>query len=418
METGGNSLPSGADGSKRKVCYFYHPEIGNHNFGGQHLMKPHRIRMTHALLKHYGLLQQMKVLTPKLARKKDLLRFHADDYVSFLQRTTPKVQKELAEQLSRFNIGPDCPVFDNLYSFCQTYTGGSIGGAVQLNHGRYDIAVNWAGGMHHAKISEASGFCYVNDIVLAILELLSVHERVLYVDIDVHHGDGVEEAFCLSERVMTVSFHKYDGDYFPGSGNIRDIGYGMGKYYALNVPLDDGMDDESYQSLFKPIISKTMEVFRPGAVVLQCGADSLSRDKLGCFNLTVKGHAECVKFMRSFNVPLLLLGGGGYKISNVARCWCYETGVALGIEVDGQIPRHDFYNHYGPNYTLHISPSNMKNKNSQKNLDKIRAEILQNLSRLSHAPSLQFQERPPDAELPEEDEDDIDERKDDIDIDY
>jgi histone deacetylase 1/2 len=144
------------------------------------------------------------------------------------------------------------------------------------------------------------------------------------VDIDIHHGDGVEEAFYTTDRVMTVSFHKF-GDYFPGTGDIRDVGHSKGKYYSLNVPLDDGIDDESYQSLFKPIMGKVMEVFNPGAVVLQCGADSLSGDRLGCFNLSIRGHAECVRFMRSFNVPLLLLGGGGYTIRNVARCWCYEV---------------------------------------------------------------------------------------------
>ncbi|XP_010266328.1 PREDICTED: histone deacetylase 19 isoform X2 [Nelumbo nucifera] len=324
MEIGGNSLQSGPDAVKRKVSYFYDPEVGNYYYGQGHPMKPHRIRMTHALLAHYGLLQHMQVLKPFPARDRDLCRFHADDYVAFLRNITPETQQDQIRQLKRFNVGEDCPVFDGLYSFCQTYAGGSVGGAVKLNHGLCDIAVNWAGGLHHAKKCEASGFCYVNDIVLAILELLKQHERVLYVDIDIHHGDGVEEAFYTTDRVMTVSFHKF-GDYFPGTGDIRDIGYGKGKYYSLNVPLDDGIDDESYQSLFKPIIGKVMEVFRPGAVVLQCGADSLSGDRLGCFNLSIRGHAECVRYMRSFNVPLLLLGGGGYTIRNVARCWCYEA---------------------------------------------------------------------------------------------
>ncbi|KAL2453653.1 Histone deacetylase 19 [Abeliophyllum distichum] len=188
---------------------------------------------------------------------------------------------------------------------------------------------------------------------------------------------------------MTVSFHKF-GDYFPGTGDIRDIGFGKGKCYALNVPLDDGIDDESYQSLFKPIMSKVMEVYRPGAVVLQCGADSLSGDRLGCFNISVKGHAECVRFMRSFNVPLLLLGGGGYTIR-----------VALGIEVDDQVPEHEYIEYFGPDYSLHVAPSNMENKNSCEMLDEIRARLLDNLSRLQHAPSVQFQEQPPDTEIPE-----------------
>jgi histone deacetylase 1/2 len=152
-------------------------------------------------------------------------------------------------------------------------------------------------------------------------------QRVLYVDIDVHHGDGVEEAFYTTDRVMTVSFHKY-GDFFPGTGHIKDIGVGKGKNYALNIPLKDGMDDECFRALFRPLIQKVMEVYQPDAVVLQCGADSLSGDRLGCFNLSVKGHADCLRFIRSFNVPLMILGGGGYTIRNVARCWCYEVSLS------------------------------------------------------------------------------------------
>ena len=100
-------------------------------------------------------------------------------------------------------------MFDGLFDFCQISAGGSVAGAIKLNHGLSDIAINWAGGLHHAKKSEAAGFCYINDIVLGILELLKYHQRVLYVDIDIHHGDGVEEAFFTSDRVMTFSIHKY-----------------------------------------------------------------------------------------------------------------------------------------------------------------------------------------------------------------
>ncbi|KAF2286354.1 hypothetical protein GH714_015243 [Hevea brasiliensis] len=145
---------------------------------GKVTRSPHSIRMTHALLAHYGLLQHMQVLKPFPARDRDLCRFHADDYVYFLRSITPETQQDQLRQLKRFNVGEDCPVFDGLYSFCQTYAGGSVGGAVKLNHGLCDIAINWAGGLHHAKKCEASGFCYVNDIVLAILELLKQHEFI------------------------------------------------------------------------------------------------------------------------------------------------------------------------------------------------------------------------------------------------
>lgn len=172
--------------------------------------------------------------------------------------------------------------------------------------------MNWSGGLHHAKRSEASGFWYINDIVLGILELLKYHARVMYIDIDIHHGDGVEEAFYVSHRVMTVSFHKF-GDFFPGTGDTTDVGASEGKYYAVNVPLNDGMDDDLFAALFKPIIARCIEVYRPGAVVLQCGADSLAGDRLGKFNLSIKGRAACAQFVKPFNIPMLVLRGEGIQ---------------------------------------------------------------------------------------------------------
>jgi histone deacetylase 1/2 len=206
-------------------------------------------------------------------------------------------QLDLAQAKARFNIDDDCPVFPGIYQFCQLSAGGSIKGARLLNNRECDIAINWAGGLHHAKKDSASGFCYVNDIVLAILELLKVHKRVLYVDIDVHHGDGVEEAFFTTDRVMTVSLHKF-GNFFPYSGDLTDVGGGRGRGYSLNVPLHDGVDDVGYVSIFAPLMNQIMNFYDPEAVVLQCGADSLSQDWLGPFNLTLDGHAYCVEFFR------------------------------------------------------------------------------------------------------------------------
>lgn len=145
-----------------------------------------------------------------------MTKFHSDDYIRFLRSIRPDNMSEYNKQMQRFNVGEDCPVFDGLYEFCQLSAGGSVAAAVKLNKQASEICINWGGGLHHAKKSEASGFCYVNDIVLGILELLKYHQRVLYIDIDVHHGDGVEEAFYTTDRVMTVSFHKY-GEYFPGN---------------------------------------------------------------------------------------------------------------------------------------------------------------------------------------------------------
>jgi histone deacetylase 1/2 len=172
----------------------------------------------------------------------------------------------------KFNVGEnDCPCFPGLFEFSQISAGGSLDAAIKLNHKSADICINWAGkefmcvnslgGLHHAKKMEASGFCYVNDIVLAILELLKYHNRVLYIDIDVHHGDGVEEAFYCTNRVMTVSFHRY-GDFFPGTGDVKDTGHGEGQHYALNVPLNQGIDDDSYYHLFKTVRNQESHSYR------------------------------------------------------------------------------------------------------------------------------------------------------------
>jgi histone deacetylase HOS2 len=149
---------------------------------------------------------------------------------------------------------------------------------------------------------------------------LSFHPRVLYIDIDIHHGDGVQEAFYLSNRVLTVSFHKFHGDFFPGTGAVDEIGNGLGKYFSLNVPLQDGIDDESYISLFKAVMEPTITTFRPSSIVLQCGADSRGADRLGAFNLSIAAHGECVRFIKSFGLPLMVLGGGGYTIRCVSCC--------------------------------------------------------------------------------------------------
>jgi len=290
-----------------------------------------------------------------------MTQFHTDEYVDFLQKVTPDNMDNFSKEQGKYNVGDDCPVFDGLFEFCGISAGGSMEGAARLNRGKCDVAVNWAGGLHHAKKSEASGFCYINgvyhwhmaydfvritdpyaDIVLGILELLRFKSRVLYIDIDVHHGDGVEEAFYATDRVMTVSFHKY-GEYFPGTGELRDIGVGTGKHHAINFPLRDGIDDKSYKSIFEPVIGKVMECYRPEAVVLQCGGDSLSGDRLGCFNLSMKGHANCVNFVKSFNLPTMILGGGGYTMRNVSRTWAYETGRLVGQDLGPELPYTDYY---------------------------------------------------------------------------
>ncbi len=195
---------------------------------------------------------------------------------------------------------------------------------------------------------------------------------------------------------MTCSFHK-SGAFFPGTGLRSDQGKGKGKGYAVNVPLHTGLTDDSFKSIFEPVCcilychfayqlcslkvaSKILEVFQPAVVVLQCGADSLSGDRLGCFNISMQGHANCVKFFRDRNIPLILLGGGGYTIKNVARTWAYETACALGIEdtLGDFLPWHNHFECFGPRYRLEVATHNADDENLKDNyLDQVRCASLE-----------------------------------------
>ncbi|KAH8101831.1 histone deacetylase RPD3 [Cristinia sonorae] len=382
--------------SKRRVAYYHDPDVGAFTYGLGHPMKPQRMRITHELVSAYGMLDHMQVLRAKRASAEEMTRFHTDEYIHFLSRVIPETAEEMTFHGTRFLMGDDNPPFEGVFDFCALSAGGSIEAGQRLASGATDIAINWAGGLHHAKKREASGFCYVNDIVLGILELLRVFPRVLYIDIDCHHGDGVEEAFYTTDRVMTCSFHKF-GEYFPGTGTQDDRGRGAGKGYAVNVPFKDGLTDDAFKSVFEPVITKIMDVFQPSAIVLQCGADSLAGDKLGCFNITMQGHANCVQFVRKLNVPLMILGGGGYTVKNVARAWVYETACALGIEdtIDFNLPWHEYFEWFGPRYRLEVLANNMDDLNvKDKSLDKVRETTLRQLSELIPVPSVGLHDVP------------------------
>jgi hypothetical protein len=232
-------------------------------------------------------------------------------------------------------------------------------------------------------------------------EIFRVHARVLYIDIDIHHGDGVQEAFYNSNRVLTVSFHKYFNDFFPGTGHIDEVGHSLGKYFSLNVPLQDGIDNESYVALFKAIMEPTITTFQPSAIVLQCGADSLGCDRLGCFNLSISAHGECVRFIKAFGLPLIVLGGGGYTIKNVSRCWTYETAVILDLHQDlpNSLPHTAYDDFFAPDWKLHpdlvAGRTRFENLNTKQGLEKIRIGILERLRYMHGAPSVGMVEIPP-----------------------
>ena len=347
----------------KKVAYIYDETIGLHNYGRGHPMNPIRISMTHSLVKSFNLDKEMDLYLPTRTK----LTYHPQEYIA---------------NLSLIEETDDCPTFHGIVDFVERYSSASINAAQLINSGEYDRVINWSGGLHHAHKNEPSGFCFSNDIVMAIQELLCKHQRVIYIDIDVHHGDGVEEAFYDNDRVLTVSFHKHGEGFFPNTGDLI-----ISNKKAVNVPLQNGMTDEAYKYIYEPIIENCMKRFDPDVVVFQSGADSLAEDKLGVCALSISGHANCLKYMLRFKKPILLLGGGGYTIHNVARCWAYETSIFIEKEiVNDNIPMKDtFINHYGPDYKLvpELLSKHRINFNGKRYLDNIMSFIQEKIDQFN-----------------------------------
>ncbi|EOA25365.1 hypothetical protein CARUB_v10018697mg [Capsella rubella] len=395
------SLATGPDGRKRRVSYFFEPEFGQPK-------EPFASHIAHNLIFKHGLQHHMEINRPILAGASDFLRFHTRDYVQFLASAKPMSLKDRSGYIdaTRFfsnnvalaRYGPYGPVFHSIFDYCCAYVGCSLSAAAKLNRRESDIAINWSGGMHRAKNDKGSEFCFVNDVVLGILELLKAFQRVLYIDIGCRRGDGVEEAFYDTDRVMTVSFHTDQDTYtfFQRSEDRREL-------YTLNAPLKNHLKDKSLRNLFRPVITKAMEVYQPEVIVLQCGADSLADDMAPKFNLKIKGHGDCLQFIRSFNVPLMVLGGGGYHFELAARCWCYETAIAVGVgeQLENDLKVNEF--HYKPNYKEDL--------NTPRDIELIRNGLLRQLSQIIHVPSVQFQNTPPTSQATEPAEVDMEKRQ-------
>jgi histone deacetylase 8 len=234
--------------------------------------------------------------------------------------------------------------------------------------------------------SLASGFCIVNDVVLGIEVLLERFRRVLYVDIDIHHGDGVEAAFESTSSVTTLSFHRHEVGFFPGTGKVSDIGKGKGKYHSINVPLDKGLSPSTFVNVFETVFTAVFQKICPDVIVMQTGVDSMNKDPLGDWNLDVRAIGEAVSLVHSTKVPLLLLGGGGYNSQNCAKAWAYCTGVVSGIQLSNEIPEHEHWPEYAPDFELHTQVSLVQDENliGSKLKDTI-SLVLHNIAQLPSA---------------------------------
>ncbi len=321
-----------------KTAFIYSDDFAKYDYGQGHPLKPFRLKLTYELMKAYGLLSlpNTSFVKAKPATEKDLLLYHAKDYINILKAANGGLELPGEE---RYGLGfGDNPVFEGVFDWSRLVTGASLQAARLVDSGDVSIAFNISGGLHHALASRASGFCYINDPVIVISSLLKKGRRVAYIDIDAHHGDGVQEAFYLTDKVLTISIHESGNYLFPGTGFENEIGENEGKGYSVNVPMPPSSDDELFVYAFSEVVPPLIGRFRPDIVVVQLGVDSFSTDPLAHLNYTTNGFCQVVSKMKEISPRLIALGGGGYEIANVARAWTLAWAIMNDADIRDELP--------------------------------------------------------------------------------
>jgi acetoin utilization protein AcuC len=322
-----------------KTALVHSDEWRRFDYGPEHPLRMERLGLTWSLMEAYGLtsLPRSRVVTPAPAEIDAIAAFHTRDYIEILRAVDAG---DWVPHAARYGLGPgDNPIFPGLWDLARVCAGGSLLAAALVAEGEADRAFHFAGGLHHAMPDRASGFCYVNDAVLAIMALRRRGWRVAYVDIDAHHGDGVQFAFYDDPNVLTISSHERGDRLFPGTGFVDELGRGEGVGYSINLPLQPFTDDAVYAPAFEAVVPKLLGAFAPDALVLQLGIDSHRTDPLTHLAFTVQGFDAAVRRLLGLVPRVVALGGGGYDLPNVARAWTAAWAAMNDVALDPALPR-------------------------------------------------------------------------------
>ncbi len=320
------------------VAFVYNRRYSKFDYGPTHPLRVSRLPLTVALMEAYGLLEHPDTnwVEAVPAEHEKLMAFHTEDYLAILRQAN---QGDYRKGFSMFGLGPgDNPIFTGVYDWAALLSGASLQAARLVAEGRAHISFNIAGGMHHGHPRRASGFCFMNDAAVAIADLVARGLRVAYVDIDAHHGDGVQDAFYTTDRVLTISLHQTGQTLFPGTGYVQEIGTGKGRGFAVNLPFQDQTDNEIYLEAFDRIVPPLVRAFDPDILVTQLGVDALFSDPLANLLLTDRVVTHACRFFKQFSGKWVALGGGGYHMVNVARCWTLALAEMLGVELENELP--------------------------------------------------------------------------------
>ena len=318
-----------------KKIFMHSAQLERFPYPVEHPFKTSRAAGVRKIISSMGLLtgpDRAEVAPEKVGRGL-LEKFHSAEYLDALEKAGAG-----RFDYSMLNMGlgtGDCPVFEGLYDYAVLATGATVAGAEKILSGEAAIAFNPSGGYHHAHAGRAAGFCYINDVVLGCMTLAEAGKKVLYLDMDVHHGDGVQEAFYERNDVMTISLHQDPRTLFPGTGFVDEIGSGKGKGFAVNLPLPVGTYDEAYIKAVKSIVLPLIEAYKPDYFALEIGADGLMNDPLAQLNLTNNVYADVITDILRFGKPVLAVGGGGYNVENTTRAWSLVWAVLCGDDNGG-----------------------------------------------------------------------------------
>ncbi|MFE9934679.1 acetoin utilization protein AcuC [Streptomyces hirsutus] len=312
--------------------------VTGYDFGRDHPMDPVRLVLTRSLVGALGLDREVSVVAAKTAGESTLRLVHREDYIGAVRAASA----DPASADQSYGLGtPDDPAFAGMHEASALIAGQSVGAAEAVWRGEALHAVNFAGGLHHAMPGAASGFCVYNDAALAIARLLELGaERVAYIDVDVHHGDGVQAAFWEDPRVLTVSLHEHPRTLFPQTGWPEETGADSAQGSAVNVALPAGTGDEGWLRAFHAVVPELLADFRPQVLVTQHGADTHFEDPLAHLAVSLDAQravqVACHELAHEYaDGRWVALGGGGYAVVEVVpRSWTHLVGIAAGKPVD------------------------------------------------------------------------------------
>ena len=320
----------------------YSDELSRHVLSPNHPMRPERLRLMHELMRASGLLDWPALLQagPRPAERDEILRIHGSDYVDVVQTIG---SGGIVPNMYEFGIGPgDNPPRIGMYESTALTAGSTLVATELVQTGSVPVAFAPAGGVHHhAMANRASGFGVFNDAAIAIKGLVESGLRVAYVDIDCHHGDGVQAAFYDTDRVLTISVHESGQWLFPGSGFIEETGEGAGECYSVNIPLAPYTQDELWLRTFDQLVPPLVQAFSPDLLFVQLGIDTHFRDPLTHLQLTTQGFTSAVSRLLGLSAEfggMVAVGGGGYDMGAVARAWTMAMAVMTGFTLPDQVP--------------------------------------------------------------------------------